>query len=117
MYIGFLGDLINFLTQWWVWLPLVGVFAYLTWQNRRKAFNAASSEHVVLLLEIPRANDKKELAAEQMFASLHGILRPKAELVREGVLQEHISFEIASIGKRIRFYVWTPKHLQNFVEG
>lgn len=117
MHIAVIGTIINFLTQWWVWLPLVAVLAYLTWQNRRKALNAASSDHVVLLLEIPRANDKKELAAEQMFASLHGILRPKPELMREGILQEHISFELASIGKRIRFYVWTPKHLQNFVEG
>ena len=27
-----------------------------------------------LLLQVPRTNDKKELAAEQMFASLHGLL-------------------------------------------
>ena len=32
-------------------------------------------ESVLLALEIPKANDKSELAAEQMFASLHGILR------------------------------------------
>lgn len=117
MYIAFIDVIFDFLTQWWVWLPLVALLGYFTWQNRRKAINAAASEHVVLLLEIPRANDKKELAAEQMFASLHGILRPKAELMREGTLQEHVSFEFAAIGKRIRFYVWTPKHLQNFVEG
>lgn len=112
-----IGTIIGFLTQWWVWLPIAATLAYLTWQNRRKAYRAASEEHVLLLLEIPRANDKKELAAEQMFAALHGILRPKAELVREGILQEHISFEIAAMAGRIRFYVWTPKHLQNFVEG
>jgi hypothetical protein len=75
------------------------------------------TEHVLITLEIPRANDKKELAAEQMFASLHGILRDKAELRMTGGLQEHISFEIAAIDKLIRFYVWVPKHLQNFVEG
>ena len=72
---------------------------------------------VTLVLEIPRANEKKELAAEQMFASLHGILRNKKEIIAEGVLQEHMSFEIASIGKRIQFYVTIPTHLQNFVEG
>lgn len=72
---------------------------------------------VLLLLEIPRTNDKKELAAEQMFAALHGILRPKREILRDGTLQEHIGFEIAAIGQRIRFYIWTPKHLQTFVEG
>src|SRR5581483_7845299 len=61
--------------------------------------------------------DKKELAAEQMLASLHGILRPKKDLKLSGTLQEHISLEIAAIGQRIRFYIWTPKHLQAFVEG
>ncbi|HEX9594598.1 MAG TPA: DUF87 domain-containing protein, partial [Candidatus Saccharimonadales bacterium] len=112
-----IGALIDFISQWWVWLPIAGILGYMTWQNRRKAYSAATSDYVLLLLEIPRANDKKELAAEQMFAALHGILRPKSELIREGILQEHISFEFAAIGNRIRFYVWTPKHLQNFVEG
>jgi hypothetical protein len=32
------------------------------------------------MLEIPRTNDKKELAAEQMLASLHGILKSKKEI-------------------------------------
>lgn len=71
----------------------------------------------LLLLEIPRTNDKKELAAEQMFAALHGILKPYKELWREGLMQDHISFEIASIDKRIRFYVWVPSDLKTFVEG
>lgn len=75
-------------------------------------------ETILLVLEIPRTNDKKELSAEQMFAALHGILRPKKELWRDGTGgQEHVSYEIASIGQRIRFYVWLPKHLQAFVEG
>ncbi len=74
-------------------------------------------QDILLLLEIPRTNDKKELAAEQMLASLHGILRTKRELRWEGSLQDHISLEIAAIGQRIRFYIWTPKHLQSFVEG
>jgi hypothetical protein len=74
-------------------------------------------EYVLLVLEIPRANDKTELAAEQMFASLHGILRSQRELLSRGGLQEHISFEIAAINKRIRFYIWAPKQLQNFIEG
>src|SRR5438105_4841888 len=78
---------------------------------------AASHEHCLLMLEIPRTNDKKELAAEQMLAALHGILRTKRELKLSGTLQEHISLEVAAIGQRLRFYIWTPKHLQAFVEG
>ena len=82
--------------------------------NRLKVLNVDS---VLLMLEIPRANDKKELAAEQMFASLHGILRDANELKNSGGVQEHLSFEIVSTGGQIRFYVWTPKALQSFVEG
>jgi hypothetical protein len=74
-------------------------------------------EHCLLMLEIPRTNDKKELAAEQMLASLHGILKSKKELRFSGTLQEHISLEVAAIGHRIRFYMWMPKQLQAFVEG
>lgn len=84
---------------------------------RRRNKNHTPHETILLLVEIPRANDKKELAAEQMFAALHGILRPKREVQKEGYAQEHVSFEIAAIGKRIRFYVWTPVHLKTFVEG
>lgn len=114
---SFIGFLFGLVSQWWFWLPVAGVLGYLTWQNYRKTKAVSEDSSVLLLLEIPRTNDKKELAAEQMFASLHGILRSKKELRMEGRLQEHISFEIAAIGKRLKFYVWVPKHLQNFVEG
>lgn len=108
---------INLLLQWYVWLPIVLVLAYLTWQNYRRVDIVKDIESVLLVLEIPRANDKSELAAEQMFASLHGILRDKKELKLNGGYQEHMSFEIASVGGRIQFYVWVPKTLQSFVEG
>jgi len=72
---------------------------------------------VLLLLEIPKANDKKELAAEAMFAALHGILKPKIGMFARAPIQERVSFEIASVEKRIRFYVHVPEHLKGFVEG
>ena len=73
--------------------------------------------HKLLLLEIPKANDKKELAAEAMFAALHGILKPRIGMFTRAPIQEAISFEIASVGKQIRFYVWVPDQLKGFVEG
>lgn len=116
-----LGSLLSWffalLLQWYVWMPIVAILAYLTWRNYKAAEHIAETEGTLLILEIPKTNDKKELAAEQMFASLHGILRDKHELRMSGGIQEHVSFEIAAIGKLIRFYVWVPKHLQNFVEG
>ena len=84
--------------------------------NTTKKIEAAH-DHILLMLEVPRTNDKKELAAEQMLAALHGILRTKRELKLSGTLQEHISLEVAAIGQRLRFYIWMPKHLQAFVEG
>ncbi len=112
-----IGFLFDFLLQWYVWIPIVSVLGYLAWRNYRTADLIENTDNVLLILEIPKANDKKELAAEQMFASLHGILRDHKELRESGGWQEHISFEIAAVGKLIRFYVLVPRHLQNFVEG
>lgn len=114
---SFIGFILSLLLQWYVWVPLVVILGYLTWKNYRTAEHLETVESSLLILEIPKANDKKELAAEQMFASLHGILRDRRELRENGGWQEHISFEIAAVGKLIRFYVQVPKHLQNFVEG
>jgi len=106
------------LLQWYVWIPIVVVLLYLTWRNYRTTPKVREiEESTLLILEIPRANDKSELAAEQLFASLHGILRDKKELKVSHGIQEHLSFEIASINGQIRFYVWVPKSLQSFIEG
>lgn len=105
------------LLQWYVWIPLVALLLYGTWRNYQKAAPIKPIDSILLILEIPKANDKSELAAEQLFASLHGILRDKPELKLSGGIQEHLSFEIASVNGQIRFYVWVPRALQSFVEG
>lgn len=114
-----MAQFIKFLLSPLVWIPLVALFAYLTYLNYKKAnrLKVLNVDSVLLMLEIPRTNDKKELAAEQLFASLHGILRDKNELKNSGGVQEHLSFEIVSTAGQIRFYVWVPKILQSFVEG
>lgn len=110
---------IHFLLQPFVWVPLVAVLSYLTYRNYKRIdrYQDLDGDSVLLVLEIPKTNDKKELAAEQLFASLHGILRDQTELKDNDGIQEHLSFEIASVNGQIRFYVWTPKVLQSFVEG
>ncbi|MEO8691486.1 MAG: type IV secretion system DNA-binding domain-containing protein [Candidatus Saccharimonas sp.] len=114
---SFILEFINLLLQWYIWLPIVLVLIYLTWRNYQRVDIIRDIDSTLLILEIPKANDKSELAAEQMFASIHGILRDTKELKANGGYQEHLSFEIASVGGRIQFYVWIPKSLQNFVEG
>ncbi len=110
---------IHFILMPIFWIPVVGILAFLTYRNYKKLnkLKILNVDSVLLMLEIPRTNDKKELAAEQLFASLHGILRDKQELKNSGGVQEHLSFEIVSTAGQIRFYVWTPKVLQSFVEG
>jgi hypothetical protein len=112
-----LGDIITFFLQWYVWLPIVLVLGFLTWRNWRKVEAVNDIESDLLILEIPKTNDKQELAAEQLFASLHGILRDRHELRANNGIQEHLSFEIASVNGQIRFYTWVPKTLRSFVES
>lgn len=74
------------------------------------------TEGTVLLLQVPRTNDKKALAAEQMFASLQGLLVQGTSGFFKSPKREHLSFEIAVIDKRIGFYVWVPTYLKDYVE-
>ena len=112
-------EILRFLTMPIVWIPIVVILIILTIRNYRKVnrLQVLNVDSVLLMMEIPKDNDKKELAAEQLFASLHGILRDATELRNSGGVQEHLSFEIASSGNQIRFFVWVPKILQSFVEG
>ncbi len=103
--------------KYYGWLPIVAILGYLVWQNNRRRDWVTTTDNILLLIEVPKDNEKKELSAEQMFASLHGILRPHSELTKEGSIQEHVSFEIVSRLNSIQFYVWTPRHLKDFVEG
>jgi len=64
-----------------------------------------SENYKLLLIEVPQENEQKPEAAEAMFSALHGIF------------QEHLSFEMVSESKFIRFYVYTPDALKDFVEG
>ncbi len=67
---------------------------------------------VVMQILVPRENDKTPLAAEQMFASIHGILGDNVRSV------DLVSFEIESSGNGgIRFYAVVPRHLAKFIEG
>ena len=112
-------EILHFLLMPIVWLPIVIVLGVLTYRNYKKInqLKVLNVDSVLLMLEIPKNNDKQELSAEQMFASLHGILRDAESLKGSGGIQEHLSFEVVSTGGQIRFYVWTPKTQQSFVEG
>jgi len=67
--------------------------------------------YVVLRALVPKNNEKDPLAAEQFFASLHGVYSAAA------AYQETIAFEISAVNGFIQFYVVVPEHLKNFVAG
>jgi hypothetical protein len=70
-----------------------------------------SKKNIVLSILVPRENEKKPVAAEQLFASIHGIFRS------ENQFQDQVSFEIVSKDKFVQFYVYMPDYLRDFVEG
>jgi len=86
-------------------------------ENKKMSFSQAyrKREGTVLAIEVPKENEKTPLAAELLFASLHGIYEDEKKKKR--LSQEHLSFEIEARTKSIRFYVWTPRHLRKYVEG
>jgi len=76
----------------------------------------SNQNDVLLLLQVPRTNPKKELAAEQMFASLQGLLTMPNNGLFKSAKRERLSFEIAVLKRRIGFYVWVPDYLKGYVE-
>lgn len=91
-------------------LYLVALFREINETNQKIAW-AEKRHYTLLRIMVPRNNSKSPLAAEQMFAALHGIYR-KAD-----VMQEHFSIEIAATGQSINFYMLVPTHLRDFIEG
>lgn len=85
------------------------ILAYRSY--RKPAAFGRSFENIVLQIRVPKENEKDALAAEQMFSSLHGLLRLTPEF------QEHVSFEITASVRGINFYAVCPKVLRDFVES
>jgi len=93
-------------------LLFIGYVLFLLWKYRNREEH--SLETILLQVAVPRDNEIKIDAAEQLFASLYAIahggfwsfLKPK----------EHLSFEIVAKQEDIRFYVAVPKKLTDLVE-
>ncbi len=80
-------------------------------ETNKKIEWAEKRHYTLLKIMVPKNNSKSPLAAEQMFAALHGIYRASDPL------QEHFSFEIAATNQSINFYMLVPTHLRDFIEG
>lgn len=108
-------NLLFAILMWGIFAAFLIIATYifiLWWRNRNR--EQASLKYLLMQVAVPKGNEIKIDAAEQMFASLssfgkHGLfsfLKP----------EEHISFEIAAIKEDVRFYVALPSHLKDMVE-
>ncbi|MDD5731646.1 MAG: type IV secretion system DNA-binding domain-containing protein [Patescibacteria group bacterium] len=97
---------------------IFGIYLVLkAYSKRRKRLWITKQKYTTILVRVPRNNEKGPLSAQLMFASLHGIYKSAREKLEEGSFQEHLSFEIVSTDKYIRFYIFAPVHLKDFVTG
>ena len=107
---------------YYVALPLIFIVFLVVVVVRRSRRSggdliAPLTDGVILEIKVPKTDElhterNGPLAAQQMFASLHGLLH------EDYLKQEHFSFEIASSGTTgIRFYVAVPRHIVTFLES
>ena len=103
-------------------LVLLGLFSLLTaflgyvvfTVFRHRGREERSLDSVLLSVAVPRGNEIKIDAMEQLFASLYSI--KKGGFKQKFTAQPTVSFEIVGKKEDIRFYVWTPTKLKDLVE-
>ena len=107
--------IISFLLLSFLFALGAGVFlGYKIWAKNRERQKKAL-DMVLLEIQLPRENEIKIDAAEQMFSAFSGIKGTKGRLWFLKV-PDHIVFEIVAKTGDIRFYVSMPKKLQDMVE-
>lgn len=99
-------------------LIAAGVYVWIIYE-RHKDREKSSLSMVCLSVSVPRDNEIKIDAMEQIFASLYSI--KKGSKGPMGLLtflqvQPHISFEIVAKNEDIRFYIVVPDKLRDLVE-
>ncbi len=95
-------------------VALVGLwytlFAFFKHRDREER----SIDSVLLQVAVPKGNEIKIDAMEQMFATLSSI--KKGGWKQKFDIQPVISLELVARREDIRFYVWVPKKLQDMIE-
>lgn len=97
-------------------LALMSLFSVIAAINRTR--RKWKENYVVVQVRVSRENETGPIVAEHIFATLHGIETQFSLWERlKGYSSEHVGFEIASIGRVIKFYASFPPSLRNLVEG
>lgn len=95
---------------------LIGGFnVFLNFQQKRRF---RQQKNILLQIRVSRLNEKLPICAEQLFAILHGTFHKLSFWQKiQGFTLENFSLEIANVQNQIRFFIWTPAHLQTLVEN
>src|SRR3989338_9687698 len=96
--------ILGFYGFWKLWI--------LWYRNRDREEESLKS--VLLQVAVPRDNEIKIDAAEQMFASLSSL--HKSSRLSFLKRQPHISFELVGLPGDIRFYIHVPQKIRDLVE-
>ena len=99
-----------------IFLVLFGIifFKVFTLWMRNKDREKTSVTSVLLQVSLPRDNEIKVDAAEQLFAGLAALHKSKTRDYFKH--QTHLSFEIVGMPGDIRFYINVPASIRDFVE-
>lgn len=93
-------------------LVATGYVLFIVFKYRGR--EEVSVDSVYLQVSVPRLNEVKIDAMEQLFASLYSI--KKGGWKQKFSVQPAISFEIVAKEEDIKFYVWTPSKYKDLIE-
>jgi len=86
---------------------LVNLYKYRGREDR-------SIDSVLLQISVQKGNEIKIDAMEQLFAAFYSVKKGGGKFKSQ--VESTISFEIVAKREDIRFYIWTPKSLQDLLE-
>jgi len=95
-------------------IPLLGVliaYLHLRFKHLQTTVNEEILDKVVMRISLPANDEKTPASAEQLYASLYGILRGGKKSAN------HFSFEIAAGSYGIYFLIVVSQRYQQFVEN
>jgi len=110
--INFIIAIIIFAGVFAVLLVALGQIVLTFFKHRGREVKSVDS--ILLQIALPRNNETKIDAMEQVFSSLYTI--KKGGWKQKFSVQPTVSFEIVARQEDIRFFVWCPKKLQDLVE-
>ncbi len=93
-------------------IAVVGYVVFIIFRYRGREERSVDS--VYLQVSVPRLNEIKTDAMEQLFASLYSI--KKGGWKQKFAVQPAISFEIVARSEDIKFFIWTPSEYKDLIE-